>query len=163
MPVWTEATLHKLAQTFLKKLNIKAAVLDVFLLKHDDIKSLKARFIKKQTEPNVLSFKHPVAFPHPEAGRGNYLGEVYLNKDILRESPERGAPLLLHGILHLLDYDHEKKSDAVKMEALEKKILDELAKPKKKSAAKKKAVIKRKSAVRKSGIKKKTGKKSKTA
>jgi probable rRNA maturation factor len=87
-----------------------------------EIKALKAQFIKKKTEPNVLAFPEPEQFPHPEAKKA-YLGEIYLNKDILKESPERAMPLLLHGILHLLGYDHKKKSDIKTMEALEKAIL----------------------------------------
>ncbi len=127
MPLWTEAALHTLAKKLLKHLKVTGATLDIFLLKDADIAALKARFIKKKTEPNVLSFKDPLAFPHPEV-RAKYLGEVYLNKDILRKEPERAAPLLLHGILHLLGYDHEKKADAVRMEGLEAKILAAIGK-----------------------------------
>ncbi len=126
MPVWTEAKLHILAKSLLRRLKVNGGVLDIFLLKDADIAALKARFIKKKTEPNVLSFKEPLAFPHPELKKGKYLGEVYLNKDILKREPERAAALLLHGILHLLGYDHEKKTDAKKMEEVEKKILEGL-------------------------------------
>jgi probable rRNA maturation factor len=128
MPVWNETELHSLAKKFLRQLKVTGGKLDIFLLPDADIAKLKARFIKKKTEPNVLSFKEPIAFPHPEFKKGKYLGEIYLNKDILKREPERAAPLLLHGILHLLDYDHEKKADAKKMEALEKKILESLNK-----------------------------------
>ena len=114
--------MDKLAKKLLKALNQHNATLDIFLLPNADIKKLKARFIKKRTEPNVLAFSEPIAFPHPETKK-KYLGEIYLNKDILKKSPERTAPLLLHGILHLLGHDHKKKADAAKMEALEAKIL----------------------------------------
>jgi len=111
-----------MAGRFLKALGVRRAALDIFLLPNREIKALKARFIKKKTEPNVLAFREPVRFPHPETKR-RYLGEVYLNRDILRNDPARAAPLLLHGILHLLGHDHKKKDDARKMEALEKKLL----------------------------------------
>jgi probable rRNA maturation factor len=138
MPVTsTERKLQLLAKKMLASLNQRSATLDIFLLPHAEIKALKARFIKKQTEPNVLSFREPIAFPHPELAGGQsrdgkmstakkYLGEIYLNKDILKESPERAAPLLLHGILHLLGYDHVKETEAAKMEALEEKLLNAL-------------------------------------
>ncbi len=120
----TEAQLHKLVKKILLQLKKRGYTLDIFLLPHAEIKKLKARFIKKKTEPNVLAFPEPIAFPHPESSRNKkYLGEIFLNKDILKKSPERTAPLLLHGILHLLGYDHIKKADAVKMEGLEEKIL----------------------------------------
>jgi probable rRNA maturation factor len=125
-----EKKLNLLARKILKTLNQRNATLDIFLLPHAEIKKLKARFIKKQTEPNVLAFREPIAFPHPELSAGargkrspKYLGEVFLNADILKKSPERAAPLLLHGILHLLGYDHKKNADAEKMEALEGEVL----------------------------------------
>ena len=120
-----EHKLQLLAKKLLRLLNQRNAIVDIFLLPNADIKKLKARFIKKQTEPNVLAFTEPIAFPHPETKK-KYLGEIYLNKDILKKSPERTAPLLLHGILHLLGHDHKKKIDIVKMEGLEEKILEKL-------------------------------------
>jgi probable rRNA maturation factor len=132
--------IDRLGKKILRLLKRSDATVDIFLLPHAEIKKLKARFIKKRTEPNVLAFPEPRTFPHPELkssskdrnGSGRrarpkkYLGEIYLNRDILRKSPERTAPLLLHGILHLLGYDHKKNADAVKMEALEKKIVRQL-------------------------------------
>ena len=99
--------------------------MDIILLDNEKIAALKARFIKKKTEPNVLSFPEPAHFPHPETKK-RYLGEVYLNRTILKKSPERAKALLLHGILHLLGYDHKKKADITEMEGLEKKILAKL-------------------------------------
>jgi probable rRNA maturation factor len=124
----TDRNLPLLAKKILAALHQRNAIVDIFLLPNADIKKLKARFIKKQTEPNVLAFREPIAFPHPELthSRKKYLGEIYLNHDILRKSPERTTPLLLHGMLHLLGYDHQKKADAVKMEALEEKVLASL-------------------------------------
>ena len=118
----TESNLRRLGAEMLILLRRRDAVLDVFLLPHAEIKAIKAKFIKKKTEPNVLAFPEPRHFPHPERAK-KYLGEVYLNKDILRKNPERSAPLLLHGILHLLGYDHIKKSQRTAMETLEEKIL----------------------------------------
>jgi len=113
--------LSLLAKKILSILENRGATLDIFLLPTSDIARLKARFIKKKTEPNILSFPEPLSFPHPETGK-KYLGEIYLNKDILEKSPERAAPLLIHGILHLLGFSHGRKASAAKMERLEKKI-----------------------------------------
>jgi probable rRNA maturation factor len=129
--ILTEAKLQLLAKKILKMKMIDEpkATLDIFLLPNAAIKTLKARFIKKQTEPNVLAFPEPIAFPHPETKPGQkYLGEIYLNRDILQRIPARTAPLLLHGILHLLGYDHKKNVDAKEMEPLEEKILAKLKK-----------------------------------
>ncbi len=123
--MWNEDKLARRAQEILKMLGIRNATLDIILLNDKNISALKARFIKKRTEPNVLSFPEPAHFPHPETKK-RYLGEIYLNRDILRRSPERAPALLLHGVLHLLGYDHIKKMDAAKMEALEAKLLKKL-------------------------------------
>jgi probable rRNA maturation factor len=123
------ADVQVLAKKILKLLDQRNSAVDIFLLPNAEIKALKARFIKKQTEPNVLAFPEPRKFPHPElkpSRTKKYLGEIYLNQDILAKSPERTAPLLLHGILHLLGYDHKKKAEIAKMEALEEKFLKRL-------------------------------------
>lgn len=116
-----------LADRILAALGVRGGTFDIFLLKNADITRLKARFIRKKTEPNVLSFPEPHFFPHPETKK-RYFGEIYLNRDILKKSPERAAPLLIHGILHLLGYSHGRKTSAEKMEALEKKILAQIVK-----------------------------------
>jgi probable rRNA maturation factor len=123
--MWNEPKLSGLAEKILKTLKVRNATLDIILLDNKSITKLKARFIKKKTEPNVLAFPEPSHFPHPETKK-RYLGEIYLNRDILHKSPERAKALLLHGILHLLGYDHKKKSDIAEMEGLEAKILKKL-------------------------------------
>ena len=123
--MWSERKLSRLAQKMLAALKIRNATLDIILLDNEKIAALKARFIKKKTEPNVLSFPEPAHFPHPETKK-RYLGEIYLNRDILHKSPERAKALLLHGVLHLLGYDHIKKADIIKMEALEIKMLKKI-------------------------------------
>lgn len=121
----TEKYLYIIAKNIFFILKIPNSTLDIFLLQTKDIAKLKARFIKKKTEPNILSFPEPSFFPHPETNK-KYLGEIYLNKNILDQTPERAAPLLIHGILHLLGYSHDKEIEAKKMESLEKKVFKKL-------------------------------------
>ena len=120
--IWTEKKLRAAADKILKALGERSAELDIVLLKNAEMKRIKWDLLKKKTEPNVLSFPEPKRFPHPETNK-RYLGEVYLNRDILKKSPARGVPLLLHGMLHLLGHDHVKKAAAVRMERIEKKVL----------------------------------------
>lgn len=86
------------------------------------------RGIDKPT--NVLSFPMP---PPPGAGRDDPLeiGDIVIAEQTLaREARETGISvhdhfrhLVLHGLLHLLGYDHEHDDEAEVMEALETRIL----------------------------------------
>jgi probable rRNA maturation factor len=59
------------------------------------------------------------------------LGDVVLAYEtIAREAAEQGktladhlAHLVVHGVLHLVGYDHEAAADAERMEALERTVL----------------------------------------
>jgi probable rRNA maturation factor len=122
----TEQALQELAEKMLKELGVRSAALDVILLGNAEMKRMKWQLLGKRTEPNVLSFPEPQQFPHPETKK-RYLGEVYLNREILKKSPARAMPLLAHGLLHLLGYDHRAKKDAVHMERLEEKLVAALS------------------------------------
>jgi probable rRNA maturation factor len=79
---------------------------------------------------NVLSFPYEAA-PGEHTG---LLGDIVVCAPVvLREAREQHkaardhfAHLTIHGVLHLLGYDHERTRDAKLMEALEREILDGL-------------------------------------
>jgi len=89
---------------------------------------------------NVLSF--PNMDDHdrddragPEAsGQPRLLGDVVLAREtVAREAQAQGksladhtSHLLVHGLLHLLGYDHQDNAEAEEMEALETRILAEM-------------------------------------
>jgi probable rRNA maturation factor len=81
---------------------------------------------------NVLSFGNPEAVVVP--GQPRLLGDVVLAREtVLREAAEQGKPaghhlmhLVVHGLLHLLGYDHDETVRAAEMEALEIAVLAEL-------------------------------------
>ena len=95
------------------------------LLDRKDFKGPEARKIAREEMVNVLAFPEPEGFPHPDS-RKRRLGEVYLNKDLERREPDRLGALLVHGVLHLLGYRHDRRRDTIKMEALEKKLRKKL-------------------------------------
>jgi probable rRNA maturation factor len=82
---------------------------------------------------NVLSFPAPKDQPVPP-GELPLLGDIVLGFGICaREAEEAGKTLgnhtchlIVHGVLHLLGYDHENDKDAQVMEAAEIKILSTL-------------------------------------
>ena len=62
------------------------------------------------------------------------LGDIIIAREtVLREAAEQGLPpsarlqhLVVHGLLHLLGYDHETQADAEMMEPLEVRLLASL-------------------------------------
>ena len=69
----------------------------------------------------------------PHLGELRTDGFVVALETVRREAEEAGRPLgahlthlLVHGVLHLLGYDHEIESDAVRMEAREIELLARL-------------------------------------
>jgi probable rRNA maturation factor len=86
------------------------------------VQNLNRDYRAKDKPTNVLSFP---------AAHGPLLGDVIVAFETLqREAIEEGitpadhlAHLTIHGLLHLLGYDHETEAEAVAMEALETAIL----------------------------------------
>jgi probable rRNA maturation factor len=104
----------------------------VTLLLTDDesVRELNAQFRGKDSATNVLSFPAP---PNPE----DHLGDVALAYGVCaREAAEQGKPLshhlqhlTIHGVLHLLGYDHIGDDEAETMEGLERAVLAGLGVP----------------------------------
>ena len=101
--------------------------LSVALIGNAEMRKLNAKFRNKDYPTDVLSF--PVEEGLPGAVR--LLGDVIISVDKARQqAKERGrsldeemVTLLIHGVLHLLGYDHERSpKDARIMGRLEKKI-----------------------------------------
>jgi probable rRNA maturation factor len=83
---------------------------------------------------NVLSFPAELPEGLPEEFRQSLLGDLLICAPVVtREAREQQRPevdhwahLTVHGLLHLLGYDHEQPGDAVVMESLETEILQKL-------------------------------------
>lgn len=104
-----KSQLKKIAEEALwhkkKRLNV-----DVYLITNQQMKDLNYRFRHKNKSTNVLAFGEP-------------LNEIYLAPDYIRTQKEDLNFLLIHGLLHLLGYNHKKKNDMIKMEKEEQKII----------------------------------------
>jgi probable rRNA maturation factor len=97
------------------------------------LRRLNATYRGKDVPTNVLSFPFK---PRARADReGNrYLGDVVLAAEtVAGEAAQRRLEpvhhvqhLVLHGLLHLIGYDHETEAQAVEMERLETEILTAL-------------------------------------
>jgi probable rRNA maturation factor len=96
------------------------------LLTHDtEIQTLNKNFRSKDKPTNSLSFP-----PHNQPP--SFLGDLVLSYQTLnREAVEQEKSffnhfthLVVHGLLHLLGYDHVQETEATTMETLEVEILD---------------------------------------
>lgn len=104
------------------------------------VKTLNSEFRSQEKPTNVLSF--PASAPVVTADTSDpgpdelasCLGDIILAREtVTREADEQGVAfehhtthLIIHGILHLLGYDHEDEASAEEMEALEISILAHL-------------------------------------
>jgi len=119
-----ERELGRIADICLAKLKMPHAQLGFFLLADAAMERLRKAHLPKHAKPlDVLSFPEPKQFPHPEEKRGKVLGEIYLNWSLLKSDPERLRFLFIHGLLHLAGFTHAGKSDTMKMEKQERKLL----------------------------------------
>ena len=119
--------LESVVRRVLRILKAGNAGAGVFLLLGGEMKRLKEKTTGKSARktPDVLSFVNPEDFPHPEE-KGKILGEIYVNSEVARRDPARASFLAIHGLLHLLGYSHSRKSDTLKMEKLESKLMRKL-------------------------------------
>lgn len=147
---WAAVTLETLAanaaHASLDFLGLDPDACECALLACDDeqIATLNAEFRGKPVPTNVLSWPaadlaadsegaKPVS-PSPDITGEIALGDIAISYDTcLREATETGKSLahhtthlIVHGLLHLLGYDHIRDRDATLMEETEVKILGTL-------------------------------------
>jgi len=120
-------SVKKTAQRILKFLNQDRAELSLALVGNREIRELNLRYRNKDEPTDVLSF--PLWEKLPTGTR--ILGDVIISieqaekqaRERKRTLEEELETLLIHGILHLLGYDHERSQGEAKiMREMEKKI-----------------------------------------
>jgi probable rRNA maturation factor len=107
-----------------------STVLSVRIVGKARSRSLNSRYRHKDKPTNVLSFAGAGRMPDGRL----YLGELVICAPIVAaEARAQGKPLqahwahmTVHGVLHLLGFDHERAPEAVKMASCEAQILDRL-------------------------------------
>ena len=119
-----------MAQKILDVLGCPEAELSVTIVGDRSIRVLNRDYLGRDKATNVISF----AMQEGEFGALNpqLLGDVVISADTAaREADEAGEPflnrlafLLMHGILHITGYDHERsgEAEAARMEEREREI-----------------------------------------
>ncbi len=111
-------------------------VVSIALVSDDQICALNRDFRGKDQPTNVLSFPAadiPVASVHSV----QFLGDIAIAYDITKlEASHEGklfahhaSHLVVHGVLHLLDFDHDRDESAERMEEAERTILSSFLVP----------------------------------
>ncbi len=103
--------------------------ISILLAGDEEVRGLNRDFRKIDAATNVLAFASGAASPAPEVSR--LAGDVVLALGIVRrEAGESGlaladhlSHLVVHGVLHLLGYDHQTATEARNMERAEARIL----------------------------------------
>ena len=110
----------------------ESAELTLRLVDAEEMTQLNYDYRKQNKVTNVLAF--PSDVPEIVELDFHFLGDVIICPEVLaKESQELGksleahwAHIIIHGVLHLLGYDHIKEEDAEIMQALETKLLAKL-------------------------------------
>jgi probable rRNA maturation factor len=122
-----------MAAGILSALGCRECELSILLVDDDEMSQLNRQYLSRDHPTNVLAFSMKEGentHLHPAV-----LGDVVVSTETARrEALERGvtieeemALLLVHGVLHLLGYDHEGAPEAAAyMEAKEQEILARL-------------------------------------
>lgn len=144
---WSDVNLATLASRALacvfehRGISGKGYTVSVLACDDAEIARLNAEFRGKPKPTNVLSWpEHDLAALHdgddpapppPPDDFDDSLGDIAISFDTCQAEAEAAGlsmsdhvtHLLIHATLHLLGFDHERESDAARMEALETKLL----------------------------------------
>ena len=111
----------------------KQAQLTVRIVGYEESQHLNQTYRHRPGPTNVLSFP----FERPDMVQPPLLGDIVIcGPLVVKEAADQNkevkahwAHIVIHGVLHLLGYDHEDADEANIMESLEKKIMTELNYP----------------------------------
>lgn len=106
--------------------------LTIRLVDVDEITFLNTTYRHQPKPTNVLAF--PSQLPAGVELEYHFLGDVIICPEILQQESvtlnksleSHWALIVIHGILHLLGYDHIKDDEAITMQAIEIKLLKQL-------------------------------------
>jgi len=113
--------------TAIPELRRRQATLSILVVGAREGRRYNREFRGKDYATNVLSFPYE---PLP-GEKTTLLGDLVICAPVVaREAAEQGknardhyAHLTIHGVLHLLGYDHQAEAEAERMEALERRVL----------------------------------------
>ena len=113
---------------FLNKKNITFTIL---LTNSFNMKKLNKKFRKVNKATDVLSFpSFELKNLNLEKKKNTYIGDIAVSYEIINSRSKKNIFMKeldkawVHGFLHLIGYDHVKNKDYIKMNKIEKRILN---------------------------------------
>lgn len=108
----------------------------IVLIDEKQMSELNEAHMGKEGPTDVLSFPIETALPGSpptrlSGGPPIELGDIFIAPSVVRRNAERQdvpfedelALMVVHGLLHLLGWDHEDEADAIRMENRERELL----------------------------------------
>ena len=95
--------LKKIAQNILKKERKSGLEISVALIGQSEIKEINKKYRRNNKPTDVLSFFY------------GELGEIIICLDMVKKEKEGLSRVFIHGLLHVLGYDHEKTQKEAKI------------------------------------------------
>jgi len=125
-----EEKLKLTCQQFIQEFDVGDSELVVRLVSPVEIQVLNKEYRSKNQVTNVLSFSSDI----PKEIGESILGDVVICVDVVREEAvleckifsDHLSHMAIHGILHLLGYDHDDLPSANKMEGIEIEFLNKI-------------------------------------
>ncbi len=123
--------LKKALKAICKILKIKQNyLLDLSIVDEKKIQQINKDFRQKDYVTDVISF----AFNDNKEFQTNLLGEIFICYEKIIEQANKYEHsvrreyvfLFVHGVLHLLGYDHITKEDEIKMFGIQEEVLDKI-------------------------------------
>ncbi|NGZ97486.1 MAG: rRNA maturation RNase YbeY [Nitrospira sp. WS110] len=129
-----QSSFKHLAQRILMAIGEAKSELSVGLIGDARMRRLNREYRKQDRATDVLAFPiREAILPQGKCPATNMLGDVFISvPTAVRQAQELGrsidvelATLLIHGVLHLCGYDHERSPrEAVRMSRRERKVLE---------------------------------------
>jgi probable rRNA maturation factor len=122
--------LKKFVKFSVNELNIKDCYFNIIFVNNDYIKDLNKNYRNIDRETDVITFA--LEDDKTVISKVRVLGDIYISIDkAISQAEEYGHSLkreisflTIHGILHLLGYDHMNEKDEKKMFSLQDEILN---------------------------------------
>ena len=124
--------IKKYVKKCLREENVKGSSFNIILITNEEIKKLNAKYRNIEKETDVISFALEDEKNEKFFLKERVLGDIYISVDKAKsQSNEYGHSLkrelsflAVHGLLHLLGYDHIEKEDEKIMFEKQELILD---------------------------------------